>query len=891
MSDEINFTPDEQPTAAPAQPTPASDGISFQPDDQQAALEDKYGSPIEQAKAFAEGAASAATFGLSTGVERAFGVNPQSIQERAKTGAHTVGQIAGLIGTSFIPGAAEAEALNPISAASILEHAGQAASGDIQNVFAKNALKYGVENSLFAAGDEFSKYLASDDPNVSSTAVQNAAAHVGLAGLIGAGFGVAGAGLGKVSNLWGASKAVDTAGELSKIDSGAEPSLTPEVQQQVLKEAGNLKPNANEIINAGATIGAPVPEGMTSASDFVQSIDSSLTKQPTIFGIQRQQLYQQGFDAANKAVTDTMQTDLPDGISKAQIGDQVFSSLNDKIEQVKGPIDELYNAIKTDTNTVPVNPKAIKQVVGNLLRQDIVKVTESSPAASFIKKIANDLTNVQNVDQLRAVSNSLNQYVGENPTLAHFASDIRERISNLQTNSIKGFAKEMLVPGNAANASIRDLLSKIDSASEMYGPFKEDLKTLANGLGMGKIGGPEDFLQKLDRTKPEKIVDRVFANKDARFLKFFSERFPDEMKAVTDFQKQEILNEASKTGTLSAKNVFNKLDKLSPELQEVMFSPEDIQKLNASRTWINNIPKDINPSNTSKGLAYNEFFKSPIAAGLMHVGDAGKLAMLKFLSSGAPISATGFKAATDYFSSAIEGADMASKAAGSIFNSSIDTIPKRYIPSKEEINLLDSKVKEFQTKPDGLSSVGGETGHYLPNHVVAIAQTAGGAVTYLNSQRPEPLKPSPLDKEIPVSTAKKQAYENTLSIAQQPLVVIQKLKDGTLTSKDMKDLNVMYPQLYQTLKQNVIKSMTNHLSDGGKVPQKIRTTLSLFMGEPLMPSLQPQSIQAIQSVYTNQAPVPSPQNGPVKKGSTKDLGKLSQIAETPSQARQSAARE
>lgn len=850
--------------------------------------EDKYGTPEQTIKAGAESLGRGLLGPLFTGGERSFGVKPQDIagrQEQLGPVADIALTTAGLVGPALLTGGA-----SEFTQAGWLHAIGEGAGELAQGKIAKAAISAAAANSVYTAGDEWSKRLMSNDPTITHEGIQNAAIKVGLSGLLGAGIGGA---IGAVSPLWQATKGAQTADALNAINKetanttdflgAAGDTIPEEAKEGVLSGLKQQKPNATEIQEAGSRIGAPVPEGMTSASNTVQNAESSLMKSPSVFGAQREQLYQKGFDAVNNAVSDTLKTDLETPISKAQVGENVYSSLNDKIDAVKGPIDELYNTIRQDTDAVPVNKTSIQRIANNLLDLKAVKITQSSPAAKMIQGIANDLQNVTNVDELREVIGSINSRVAENPTLGHFGTDVRERLSNLQESSIRSFAKTMVAPTPEAQEAISELLNRIDQANSAYGPFKEDLKSLANGLGMGKIGGPQDFLSKLDRTNPEKIVDKIFANKNSRFLEFFSEKFPEEMKAVLDYQKQEILSDATKNGGMNAKTALNKLSKLSPEMQQAMFTPEQLQKLEDSKLWLNNLPKNVNPSDTSKGIAYNRFWENPISAAGMTVGDAGKLAFIKFMGSSNPTSAVGFKAAGDYLTKAADGVKATKNAAEAIFEAGREVLPSHLLPDKESIQRLDKKVEEYGKNPEKLVDIGGSLGHYLPDHAAALASTAGQAVQYLNAKRPKEQIMSPLDKPIPPSKASETAYNRTLEIAEQPLMVLQRIKNGTVIPEDIADLHNLYPQAYKSISNQLTGALINHMSKDKPISLHIKQGLSMLAGQALDSSLTPQGIMAIQGTYINQQMQKQAQSAPVSK--TKNLGKVSSSHLTDDQAR------
>lgn len=161
--------------------------------------EDTYGSLGQQVKTGLEGAASAATFGLSTGLERAMGVNPEDIRLRRETnpGTHMAGQVAGLVGSAFVPILGEVNAAKALGGAGALatRAAGLGAAESLAGRAAAGAVSAAAENALFQAGDEVSKMLSSD-PHQS---VQTALADVGASALFG---GAIGAPLGAAPKMW-----------------------------------------------------------------------------------------------------------------------------------------------------------------------------------------------------------------------------------------------------------------------------------------------------------------------------------------------------------------------------------------------------------------------------------------------------------------------------------------------------------------------------------------------------------------------------------------------------------------------------------------------------------------------------------------------------------------
>ncbi len=188
------FTPDQAPQQQPstvvkqAQPTQDQAAPDFIPDSQFVPDTEKYGTPEQTAKAAIEAAASSATFGLSGGLERALGVNPEGIRGRAAAleDQHPLGaaaaKAAGFVGSMLIPGVGEAELAGKLGQAAV-EATGLAESANLAGRMAASGVKVGTEIAAMNAGDENFKFLTGDPDQTVGSAIANTAKG-GLTGLI-----------------------------------------------------------------------------------------------------------------------------------------------------------------------------------------------------------------------------------------------------------------------------------------------------------------------------------------------------------------------------------------------------------------------------------------------------------------------------------------------------------------------------------------------------------------------------------------------------------------------------------------------------------------------------------------------------------------------------------
>lgn len=242
-----------------------------------------------------------------------------------------------------------------------------------------------------------------------------------------------------------------------------------------------------------------------------------------------------------------------------------------------------------------------------------------------------------------------------------------------------------------------------------------------------------------------------------------------------------------------------------------------------------------------------------------------------------PSNPGAFKAAVDYAASVVKGENIMGKATHNLFKAGREVLPQHLFPTDKERAKLDKFVSEAQQDPEKIMNVAGDTGHYMPNHAQAMGTMAASTVGYLASQKPKEVKQAPLDQTPVISATAKAQYNRQLDIAQQPLVVLHHLKNGTLTQQDVIALHTMYPALYSKLSQQLTDNMIKHISKGEPVPYNTRLGLSLFTAQPLDSTMTPQAIMAAQPQPTP----PSPQGSK----STKNLSKLASQAQTPEQAR------
>ncbi len=840
--------------------------------------EQKYGTAGQQVKAGLEGLASGIAGPFAPAIETGLGVKPEDIRgrEEVNPGIHAVTQGAGLVGGSVLgtgEGAVLGEAGNALRAA--LPAGG---SGFVKQV-GPEAVKAAFEAALFQGGEEAAKKFK-DDPELSAS---HAMMDIGLAAVMG---GVFGGPIGAA--LHGASM------ELPKI---AEPAFVSEVDRPALeagdfaasiKHSDNLSPStrskiignlmdtsekaeAPAIKAAAKRLGAPVLEGMVSDNEWVQKGEDALINgAPTYSGIKRAKLYNDAYGTAANAVDEA----LGEGSvhTKAELGSLFKDSLTKQISEENAPIKDMYDRIKATGGVVPVSEKSVQSLKSELEQIPEFRVTGDSPQGRLIGSTLRNLDNVKTVDDLKFVKDSVWDSVNATiPGERRAAAILSDKLGNLQEAEVMSAAKKANSPELFA-----DFVRQKEEAAAAYKPFMTKVKTLSEQMGKGKVHGPKDALNFIQNLTPEEITQKLFSKKDSGFNRFFAKEFPEEHAMMQQYQKGILRENASKSGELSQKVLFNQINKLEPEIQKSIFTPSELTKLKDAETYIRSFPKNFNPSGTSGMSAFREMFTHPMAAAAANARD---FAIEKFVKN---MPSHEVDNAIKLAQAAVKGDRLMNKATKSLLDKSA-SVPIGIIPSLASRTKLDKLVSNFAANPSEMMKLGDN--NPVPQYAGSFSATSSRAVQYLSSIRPNTDQQNPLDTKRKPTPAEQSAYDRALDIAQNPLVVLDRMHKGILTVKDLEALKAVHPDAYRGLQQRLMTGIMDQSSKGKVIPYSTRLQLSMFLGQPLDSTMTPMAILSAQP-KAQEAPQNAPQ--PKTKGNPAKLTGISKSAMTSAQDREAA---
>lgn len=846
--------------------------------------QDKYGTPGQMLKTAAEGLAEGVAGPLAPIAAEKFGISTEEDRKgRAEENPVIKGgtEMAGLVGSTFIPGGQGA--LLAKAGTRAAEVAGLAGKAGWIAKAGEGAVRGAVESAIFQGGKELSEAYVGNPSQVADHAIADIGLATVLGGVFGGAFGAAAGALSKEG------KALVSQADVPGVEAGdlksliaADATLAAPKKDGLLEalNIGKRKSNASGIEAAAKELGLPSTPGMTLDSPVVKIQLDALANSPyTYSGNRIRTQLDDAYEMAESALKDASHS--ANALSKDQVGAKLQSSLAEEIRTAYAPQKAAFEELAAMHKSIPVEPEAleglakafneIKEVkIGNTQEGRLVR--EVLDLASNVKT-AEDLTTIRNTASLRDLSSPTNK-----DPLSWLKAKVRDELAQVQEDSIYRYAKSF--PRNdEAGALFASKLEMADAAREGYKPYIKKVRALSEWLGKGKISGTEDVLRFMeDKLSPTDVAKKMFgASKDPEFIKFFQKEFPEQFKTIRDYQRMELAESAQRDGVLSPKTFFKKFNDLEPEVQKSLYTKEEISKINKLNTYFDEaFPKSFNPSGTDHMRSLRSAMESPKGLGLANVRDFTMEKMIQLAEKGSELhnaqalgkaTARGWKTTVD-----------ATKA---VFDKAKE-LPARVIPLASHRDKLDKLVAESVKNPERLYGI--NDNNPVPEYNEAFAGASARAVTYLNSLKPSTDPHAPLDSKNVPSKAQLATYHRALDIAQQPLVTLKYLKEGTLTSQDVTSLKTIYPGLYDQISQKLIGEVVNAKTKKITIPYQTKMTLSLFLGQPLDSTLSGQSIIAAQPAPAQQPSQQQPNRAPAYN-SVKGLDSLAKGARTPGQAR------
>lgn len=835
------------------------------PLDKFVSADDTYGTTAEQLKTFATSAASAATFGLSDQALVKSGLmDEEKARLRAETnpGVALAGELTGIGGSMLIPGSAVARvAEGSLAAAKAVAPSAAKVATKLINpelyptahkVLSKagsTAVGSALEGSVYGAGKTISEDAIGDHELNGEALFSN----MGMGALYGAAIG------GAIGGVVGAVKPkaatspkdiLDTAGVEQSTDfvsQVANSSLDKKTKDGILSGLSKQKGNIKEIEEAARELGVDVTVGQRSDSKLVQDTYSMLTQAATTPGVMEQQKIAQNFKKVSALVGDAL-GGTENLQSKAELGSSLAESLTVKNEQRIKPIKDLYSYLKDTGKQIDFTENERLEVMKSV--EDWVKdqnFLKGSFGKEFGDKVIDAVAEAKNYDQLDAIAKNLWKSAGgyENKWIAQ---GIRTELEKTGDDILINFAEQ--VGASDVTNEIALKVAGARAAKTAYREFMQDAQKLSSVLGVNKLHGPQHFFDVLAEKRPELIADRIFAKENSRFIKYFTEKFPEEWNAVKNYQKGKIFADSIKNGEIEIGKVIKKVDKLEPELKNALFTPQELKTLKNADTWLEAFPANVNPSKTDITRAIRDFFESPTSATIQTARDYAFKAGYKALGLSAGDTQK-YQMLRKIEKQAIETQKIISGNIKFALSLGDKEVKRSLSVNDDDRKKMEKDVQEYANNPEKFIDHLDKNTEALYSNAPSIngkfQETAIRANQFLASKLPEVPDQKPLGGDYVVSKAEVAKFMRYVDAVNNPTNILVDIKQGNLTKETLEAVSMVYPRMFSKMQEEAINNISEMDKDKIKsMPYKVKMGFSMLLGSDLALGLDAKSIIANQ---------------------------------------------
>lgn len=850
----------------------------FIPDDQFVSDEDKHGTGLEQFKTFAQKAAEAATFGLSTQALAKSGladVQAMKAREEVNPESATAGELAGIAGSLLIPGAAEltpvgrlakaaeatSKAVEPTVGRLVSRIADPSIAPRVNKILSKAgsaAIGSALEGGVYGLGKSISEDALGDHGFNAESLLSN----IGLSSLYG---GVAG---GAVGGILGALEkpivaektvkdALDDIGvEQSNnfVDTILHGSDDTSKKLGIIEGLKKQKGNVKEIQQAANDLGVPVFVGQVSDSGTVQKAWSTISSHSAShLGVEESAKVASAFNTVEKQVGDAL-GGMAAQQSKAELGESLATTITGKLDNALKPIKELYKMVAEKSQKLDLFDDEKIKILEAM--QDLMNKNHFHPESPQGKFISQQMDVLTNLKTYRHLDDYLKTIYKNTPNdFKWVGSALRSTVEDSADNILIDFADG--VGAADVTGEIAAQITAARAAKPMYKKLITQMKDLSGILGKKNIHGPEDFFDFVrDVQTPEKIADKLFQKENSRFVKRFQASFPEEWEAIKRYQKGKIFDDALKDGKININKALSKVEKMEPELKKALFTDKELKTFNDARTWIDAFPAKFNPSETDMARSFKSFFENPMEAVKQTARDVVfKKGFEKLGLSSAEKNK--FQLLQKVERSKIKMDLNVKDGIKTIFTIGDKTV-KAKVPESLSDNddKIKDKITEYANNPslflDEMDKRTQNLYQNAPGVAASFHEAASKATMYLYGKLPKVPEKKPLGRPYKISQADIAKFNKSLIAIHNPTIILEQIISGTVSRDSFDAVKTVYPAIFSKMQHEAL----NHITDADedkikKMPYRIKLGLSMLLGSDLAVGMGSQSIIANQSKFTN----------------------------------------
>jgi hypothetical protein len=371
-------------------------------------------------------------------------------------------------------------------------------------------------------------------------------------------------------------------------------------------EPAIAKKNVDEIIASANKLGIKVTPGMLDDTGFVERLESSLSKSPSLMGRALAKKLREVNEKLMNASSSF--TDDATSMSKNEIGEAFKSGVTAKVGERLAPISQVFDEVSQSTKFIPISDKSKQALIRNIEGIDSYKLTGGSGKPSQYVEM---ISRLENADQVKTAMTMLNADIrAAQGAEKQVLIAIKDKLGRLEENSITRAAIKQAREAGMRTSTGKQIglgiVNDLRDARTGYRALSNDLGELAENTRIKTQKGPAAFLDEIESLKNEDIQAKFFNVKNLRSINNLKEKFPEQFELLkqgklSDLRKASINNQE---GEISTQKFLNEMRKLEPEVKRILFKNpaliDDIERIQQS------LPRNFNPSGTASEVGWSE---------------------------------------------------------------------------------------------------------------------------------------------------------------------------------------------------------------------------------------------------------------------------------------------
>lgn len=174
--------------------------------------------------------------------------------------------------------------------------------------------------------------------------------------------------------------------------------------------------------------------------------------------------------------------------------------------------------------------------------------------------------------------------------------------------------------------------------------------------------------------------------------------------------------------------------------------------------------------------------------------------------------------------------------ADSLFGYSSPKSEKLDLTNGKEFHPLYDQIDKLGIDPnlfvDHLGKQLAPISEHMPDVGIGLSKTASNAAMVLNSLKPDMTQKAPLDKKREATSNEIAKFNEAANLINNPVSILQKVKDGSLLSRHVNMLQSVYPNLLEHIQKETMSSlMKNQGDEKGPLSSSMRIGLSKLFNQ------------------------------------------------------------